>query len=256
MKKPTSLSFLLVVVCMAACGKVQSQTQTQNQNLIANQNQGCTFEQAVTFNTAIGLAEADYVTAIETAGGPLQAVMATVPAFNAYKTKIESAADGLPSPCLRELATAESHVSECQAPIQNAFATITDRLASAAQQYAQTGNRQEYETNMHGIIATSVNKLPRQCWIQPVTLPSQSDPSYCQQAWSAYSQCYQANQNVLQQGGTLQVCYRPLCLDGDGDGHNGDCQQKWFVYNQCNERFKRCLATGGRACMPCQKPNC
>ena len=225
-------------------------------------NQQCSFEQAVSFYTATNLAESDYVTAVKDAmrtGNPVVLVQTIVRAFNSYKANIQHAADGLPLPCWRELVTAENSLAQCQQPVQTAFSAVAGRIPPIAQKYAQTGDRQAYESDMGGVVTDMLRQVPRQCWFQPITLPDQTDQAVCSQAWSEYSRCYQANQNVLTQGGTLQICYRPLCdLEaGNGTGGTRDCHQLWAAYRQCQEEFKRCTVRthGTGPCPACSRPN-
>jgi hypothetical protein len=230
----------------------------------APQNQGCTLEQTVNFQAAVALARVDYMMTVSNAqqqavNNPFLLMTTIVQAFNSYKAKVEKAANALPNACWLELATAESHVEQCQEPRQGAEERAFQAGVLAGQKYRETGNREAFEADMREISRVSLRApLPRVCWFEPVQLPAESDQAYCSQAWSEYAQCYQANQNTIVNGGTLRVCYRPICVPPSPNNQGTTCAQQRANYENCLEEFKKCtVRTHGRGpCPYCQVPTC
>lgn len=222
------------------------------------QNQACTLEQTVNFQTAVDLVQVDYIVTIsnaqqQAANNPFLLGPAIVQAFNTYKAKIETAANALPNACWLELARAESYVEQCQGPRQAAAARALQAGLLAGQRYRETGNRDVFQADMRQITRDSLSApFPRVCWFKPVQLPAESDQAYCSQAWSGYAQCYQANQNTITNGGTLQVCYRPICT-APCPGCS-PCATQWATYDKCQHDLQACIVrTQGKG--PCNT-NC
>ncbi len=165
----------------------------------APQNHGCPLEQAVNFQTAVDLAQFDYIVTIRNAqqqavNNPFLLGAAIVQAFNTYKAKVENAANALPNACWLELARSESYVEQCQGPRQSAAEKAFQAGVLAGQKYSETGNREAFEADMRQITKDSLSApFPSVCWFKPVQLPAESDPAYYSQALSEYVQCYQAN---------------------------------------------------------------
>lgn len=195
----------------------------------APQKQKCALEQVVSFKTAVGVAGLDFDVTISNAlqnlGDRALLDEKTGQAQRAYQARVESAANALPHACWLELVAAENHVSECQEAWNGPMArTAIEALKVTEQKYAQTGNHEALEGDVRAIFKAYLKPpLPHACWFAPVPIPAALEQSSCYQAWSDYIQCYQTNQKTLIKGGTLQICYRPLCNPpSPASAHNCD----------------------------------
>lgn len=222
----------------------------------AAQHQECALEDAVSFETAVALAQADYLSvsssATQTQTNPAQLRSTMLEAYNFFKARIQNAADALPTSCWIELVTAENHLNQCLPGLQGPMVTAFRSSSLARQKYEQTGNREAYEANMRESVKTWLNPhLPQTCWFQPVTEPSATDQADLPEAWSKYGQCYEANQKAIINGSALQICYRPI---KNPDEH---CPELWSKFEWCEREYRMCRESGQKGCShTCVKPTC
>jgi hypothetical protein len=214
MKNIMPLVVLVGLLCGASFAKAQQKSK-------------CTLDQTIDFNTAVALATADYVAAIRivmqnaaNVSDPLQRILQIQKTF---ETRMAKVVEALPDACMLELVTAEDNYAVCAQPFNDALVTNQQAMQSVAAAYAQTGDRQAYESSIREIIRDVLKSIPRKCWYQPLSRPPQAPQQVqqpCPMEWFAYDQCNENNKKAIVTGvGSLGKlnrnlvgpCFRPAC---------------------------------------------
>lgn len=191
---------------------------------MAAQTEKCTLEETTDFNTVVALAMSDYIegmaVAANTATNASDLLQKALQLDKAYRTTIGNAAFSLSNVCLFELLTAEDNYQQCQGPLNASTMKAMEPAKLAAERYVKTGDRKSYEADIREIVRTTLQSVPRACWFQPASRPTQSTAQACPSEWSAYERCEANNKMAIVTGRgslnnltrkTISLCYRPAC---------------------------------------------